>query len=160
VKLPSFGTSNWFREAAAFVMTPRFRLIPEDETGTYQDYCAVLTAREALEINAPYLASELAHWRVTAGNLDSLVRFLETELAMPITEYDFKGIRCFFASFGTEADRADRAILHLLVQVFSYSPSAKFTCEVYDEGPLSTVKNYRAPPGGWGPASGETLEKT
>jgi hypothetical protein len=74
-----------------------------------------------------------------SGQFPGLVRFLETELAAPISEYKYKGIPCFFATFGTEVDRADRAILQLLVQVTGYSPSAEFACEVHDEGPLSTA---------------------
>lgn len=84
------------------------------------------------------------------GQFDSLVRFLDVELATPISEYQFRGIPCFFAIFGSDAERADQAILQVLVQVFGYSPAAEFACEVYDEGPVSTAPRYRAPPGGWG----------
>jgi hypothetical protein len=88
------------------------------------------------------------------GQFDSLVHFLDAELATPISEYRFRGIPCFFATFGGDAERADRAILQILVQVFDYSPTAEFACEVHDEGPLSTAPRYRAPPGGWGPPEG------
>lgn len=92
-----------------------------------------------------------------SGQFDRLVRFLETELATPISEYKHKGIPCFFATFGTDVNRGDRAILQILVQVFGYAPSATFACEVYDEGPLSAIEKYRAPPGGWGPAADSSL---
>jgi hypothetical protein len=89
-----------------------------------------------------------------SGQFNSLVRFLDAELATPISEYQFRGIPCLFAKFGSDAERADRAILQILVQVFGYSPAAEFACEVHDEGPLSTAPRYRAPPGGWGPTAG------
>jgi hypothetical protein len=52
---------------------PRFRMIPVDPTGTYQDYGAVLTTREALEINAPFLTNTLQHWREKAELLQDLL---------------------------------------------------------------------------------------
>jgi hypothetical protein len=87
-----------------------------------------------------------------SGQFDALVRFLDTELATRISECIWRGIPCFYAKFGSEAERADRAILQVLVQVFGYSPAAEFPCEVYDEGPLLTAPRHRAPPGGWGVA--------
>ena len=89
-----------------------------------------------------------------SGQFDSLIRFLDAELATPISEYQFRGFPCFFAKFGNDIERADRAILQVLVQVFGYSPAAEFACEVSDEGPLSTALHYRAPPGGWGTTEG------
>jgi len=85
-----------------------------------------------------------------SGQFKALVRFLDTELATPIREYKYGGIPCFVATFGTNAERAYRAILHLLVEVYGYSPAAHFACEVHDEGPLSAAGKLRAPPGGWG----------
>lgn len=52
---------------------PRFRLVPEDESGTYRDYYAVLTTREALELNAPELAGSLPHLRKKAELLQDLL---------------------------------------------------------------------------------------
>ncbi len=48
---------------------PRFRAVPEDESGMYEDFYAVLTVREALAINAPELAGELWHLRERAEQL-------------------------------------------------------------------------------------------
>ncbi len=83
-----------------------------------------------------------------SGQHELLIRFLELELAVKLKEQDYKGIPCYFATFGTDIDHADRVILQVLVQLYGYKPSAEFACEVYDEGPLSRTRNLRAPPGG------------
>ena len=52
---------------------PRFRQVPCDETGSYRDYYAVLTTREALEINTHYLNAGLHHFRQSAEALQELL---------------------------------------------------------------------------------------
>lgn len=51
---------------------PRFREVV-DEPSLYLDYYAVLTTKEALEINAPLLTSSLPHWRAKAELLQDLL---------------------------------------------------------------------------------------
>jgi hypothetical protein len=89
-----------------------------------------------------------------SGQFDHLVRFLDMDLSRLFTEYKFKGIPCFVATFGTDVDLAHNAILYVLGRTFGYPPSTDFTCNVYDEGALAAAERRRAPPGGWGKAEG------
>ena len=52
---------------------PRFRLVPQDEPGPYQDYFAVLTTSEAIAINDRVRTSGLSHHRAKAEMLHELL---------------------------------------------------------------------------------------
>jgi hypothetical protein len=72
------GSEYWMEDmvpwgAASLCNDPRFRLAPVDETGTYRDYVAVLTTREALEINAGCQNSGLPHWDEKTARLQDLL---------------------------------------------------------------------------------------
>ena len=86
-----------------------------------------------------------------SGQLEQLERFVELELAVDFQRQDFSGIPCYLATFGTDIDKADRVILQLMVQLYGYSPAARYFCEVYDEGSISKRFRAQAPPGGWSP---------
>lgn len=89
------------------------------------------------------------------GQFEHLVRFLDMDVSGLFTEYKFQGIPCFVATFGTDAELAHNAIRYVLAKTFGYPPSAEFTCQVYDEGPLEKAGRYQAPRGGWGPGGDE-----
>ncbi len=85
---------------------------------------------------------------IDSGQHENHLRFLELELSAAVLRKDVDGIPCFYANFGTDYEYADRVILQLLVQLYQYSPSDQFTCEVYDEGLMPKIHPHRAPPGG------------
>ncbi len=85
---------------------------------------------------------------IDSGQHENHLRFLELELSVAVHRKDTDGIPCFYANFGTDYEYADRVILQLLVQLYQYSPSDQFTCEVYDEGLMTKIRPRQAPPGG------------
>lgn len=85
---------------------------------------------------------------IDSGQHENHLRFLELDLSVPVNQKDVDGIPCFYANFGTDYEYADRVILQLLVQLYQYSPSDQFTCEVYNQGPMANIHPRQAPPGG------------
>lgn len=85
---------------------------------------------------------------IDSGQHENHLRFLELDLSVVVHGQDVDGIPCFYANFGTDYEYADRVILQLLVQLFRFAPSDRFTCEVYDEGPMTDINPRQSPPSG------------
>ena len=98
------------------------------------------SANNGLSVHLPF--------DIDSGQHENHLRFLELDLSVTVHRRDVEGIPCFYVIFGSDYEYADRVILQLLVQLYQYAPSDRFTCEVYDEGPMAGVKPRQAPPGG------------
>ncbi len=69
---------------------PRFRQVPVDETGGYLDYCAVLTTREALALNRPYLEDRLPATREQAEQLRHLLLHETSSGLVVVSVYEWE----------------------------------------------------------------------
>ena len=107
-----------------------------------------VVAQGMIEFNNENGLSVHLPFDIDSGQHKYLLRFFELDLSVEVKQQDFGNIPCFYANFGTDYEYANRVILLLLVQLYKCSPSEKFMCEVYDEGPLDRVETHQAPPGG------------